>query len=367
MPCTAVPGAGLGFGDSFICAGVRLPCSNDPWTRQTAQFTGERGHRYCFQCRARDNIGNEEQYPGGDGDTCTNLRTYWVEIKACPDYFVPGHENIIKYRIYPDTYTALYGKLEIFERGGSGQPTGPALYSSTDLSLNGGTEHSFLYFGDGLSEGSGDYIVKLSIGPDAFSVSTDQEAFDVRAWALVTFFWDDLTIEDKAEMIATDQEPCDPGYVEAFDPLAFDSNSGLPPYCTGVDYTTVTSAEVAVTTWYWDETEYDADSLWIDNGTPTESISDTDWVDVWGQDPLDKPWYDEHGSSIANLNGTFYSMSEPGQYFYLKMVVATSGVLDNAGNMFDADPNTPERESTRYYKLRIAGNGDIDILEEVIQ
>ena len=29
-------------------------------TAQTAQFTGERGHRYCFQCRARDNIGNEE-------------------------------------------------------------------------------------------------------------------------------------------------------------------------------------------------------------------------------------------------------------------------------------------------------------------
>jgi len=34
-------------------------------------FSGEAGHQYCFRSRARDNAGNEEAYPSGDGDSCT--------------------------------------------------------------------------------------------------------------------------------------------------------------------------------------------------------------------------------------------------------------------------------------------------------
>ncbi|MBN1484348.1 MAG: PD40 domain-containing protein [Chloroflexia bacterium] len=40
---------------------------NTPQT--SATFTGTHGHTYYFQCRARDNVGNLETYPGGDGDS----------------------------------------------------------------------------------------------------------------------------------------------------------------------------------------------------------------------------------------------------------------------------------------------------------
>ena len=51
-----------------------------PWTdwlieatETSATFTGEDGHTYHFQSRARDNAGNVEDYPGGDGDTHTTV------------------------------------------------------------------------------------------------------------------------------------------------------------------------------------------------------------------------------------------------------------------------------------------------------
>ena len=45
----------------------------------SATFTGEDGHTYYFQSRARDNAGNIEDYPGGDGDTHTT-----VDVTAPP-------------------------------------------------------------------------------------------------------------------------------------------------------------------------------------------------------------------------------------------------------------------------------------------
>ena len=36
-------------------------------------FAGEDGHTYYFRCRARDNAGNVEDYPGSDGDTHTTV------------------------------------------------------------------------------------------------------------------------------------------------------------------------------------------------------------------------------------------------------------------------------------------------------
>ncbi len=43
-----------------------------PMATSTA-FVGEEGHTYYFQSRARDNAGNVEDYPGGDGDTHTTV------------------------------------------------------------------------------------------------------------------------------------------------------------------------------------------------------------------------------------------------------------------------------------------------------
>jgi len=47
------------------------------WLTQTtltsSTFTGQDGHTYYFQCRAKDEAGNMETYPGGDGDTWTTI------------------------------------------------------------------------------------------------------------------------------------------------------------------------------------------------------------------------------------------------------------------------------------------------------
>jgi Tol biopolymer transport system component len=53
------------------------------WFSQTtvtsASFTGQPGHTYYFQSRARDLMGNLEPYPGGNGDTQTHLLTYALQ------------------------------------------------------------------------------------------------------------------------------------------------------------------------------------------------------------------------------------------------------------------------------------------------
>ena len=40
----------------------------------SASFTGSPGNTYYFQCRAIDNVGHIENYPGGDGDTHTYIK-----------------------------------------------------------------------------------------------------------------------------------------------------------------------------------------------------------------------------------------------------------------------------------------------------
>ncbi len=65
-----------------------------PWTdwltRTTATsalFTGQSGHTYYFRARARDNVGNLEPYPPGDGDTATTVDTVPPESAASsPEY-----------------------------------------------------------------------------------------------------------------------------------------------------------------------------------------------------------------------------------------------------------------------------------------
>jgi hypothetical protein len=295
----------------------------------------------------------------------TGITIFDVQITHCPTYFVPGHQNIIKYRIYPDDYNAAYGKLEIFARDENGNPTGSAIYTSYDLNLGGGAERLVIYSGTQISYSPGQYIVRITVGESVGNAASDQSPFDVKAWDLLGFLWDYLSDEDKS---ATDQASEDKPdeYVAGWDPFV-DDNTVDFPYCAGVNSSTVNSSKVGVTVWYWDETEQNAVNLYIDDGTPTQEISDGDWGNVWGQDIEDKPWYDERGSSLTNLNGTFYSMSEDDHYFYIKIVVAIDGVLDNVNNEFDANPDTEQREDTIIYKLKIDGDGNITIIEETYQ
>lgn len=306
------------------------------------------------------------QTPGGEEfrRDKVKLTVVNVVITHCPEYFVPGHDNIITYRLYPDALSTSAGCLQIVPCDDSGQPTGPAIYTSTGLTLIGGAEQLLHYAGDEITQGT--YLIRIGIEIGNECKPLAEAIFRVKEWDLLALFWDDLTSAEKEAIDAADAETIDE-YVEEWDPLAFDSDGGRPDYCSGVDSTTVTASKVSVTVWYWDETENNAEALYIDNGTPTRDISDNDWENVWGQDIGEKPDYDEKGSSITNLNGTFYSMSEAEQYFYLKIVVAEDGVLDNVGNEFDAIPDTTQREDTLRYKLKIDGEGNLTILEEVIE
>jgi len=47
-------------------------------TQAAASFCGTAGHTYCFRSRSRDSAQNVENWPSGDGDTCTTLYTWGV-------------------------------------------------------------------------------------------------------------------------------------------------------------------------------------------------------------------------------------------------------------------------------------------------
>ena len=50
-------------------------------------------------------------------------------------------------------------------------------------------------------------------------------------------------------------------------------------------------------------------------------------------------------------------------YYWLKFVVSEDGAMDRAGNRFDADPTTPEREGTIRCKLRFDASGNLYVWE----
>jgi hypothetical protein len=288
-----------------------------------------------------------------------------VDISHCPDLFVPGHDNIVSYLVSPDDYTAAYGTFEIFRRDDNGLPAGAAVYSYSGPALDksGGTVHEFIYSGTGINYGQERYLVKISAGQTEGNAASDSGPFDVKAWCMTGIFWDCLTEAEKAAIDAVaSQAP--PDYRSYFDPLAVPGDPTPMTYCAGVNAATVNASKVSVKLWYWDQTEEQAATLNISDGVPSKTLSDPDWQNIWGRELGEKPWYDERGSALTDLNGDFYSMSEGEQYFWLVVTVAADGVLDNVANCFDAEPDTGARQGTLKYKLRIDAGGNITVLEE---
>ncbi len=289
-----------------------------------------------------------------------------VCITHCPDFFVPGHENIIKYRISPSGYTATYAKIEIFERDTNGDPTGAAVYSYTgdNLAKTGGSEHSFTYSGTDVSENPGRYVVKLSAGDSEETAASDKAGFDVKVWDLVAMFWDRLSDEEKAAMDAAFEDSGEyPDYDPDSDPLFVGGTevTAVDEYVSGIDVSTVTSSTVTIERWYWDETYGDAEALSIESVSGTEDMSESQWEARWG----DKDWYDQRKSALVETNGEVYSMSEETQYYYVKCVVTSDGVFDLVENTYDGNEDTSDMERTVTYKLRLDGDGYAEILEEI--
>ncbi len=174
------------------------------------------------------------------------------------------------------------------------------------------------------------------------------------------FFWDYLTDEIKAEVDKGPDVPAD------YDPkldssLTGEESTEKPPYCAGVDASTVSSNTVTVKWWYSEENESEAHSTELSSVTPTESISDGEWQTKWGMSLEQKQAYDERGSVATVLKHKFNATSQ-WNYLFLKVTVSPDGVLDNVGNVYDANPETEAIETSAKYQLKVAENGTLTIV-----
>ena len=115
------------------------------------------------------------------------------------------------------------------------------------------------------------------MGPDATTTVADEAPFDVKAWDLVTFFYDYLTDEDKLLMDEADQT-VDPGYVSIWDPEGPGETLTQSAYCYGVSAETVTPALVSASSWYWDQAEAAAEMRSVDPGIAIAPMEISDWV-----------------------------------------------------------------------------------------
>ncbi len=174
------------------------------------------------------------------------------------------------------------------------------------------------------------------------------------------FFWDYLTEEMKAEVdngptIPTDYNP------ELDSSLTGEESTEKPPYCAGVDASTVSPNTVTVKWWYSDEKEADAHATELSSIIPTESISDAEWQTKWGMSLEQKQAYDERGGVATVLKHKFNATTRY-NYLFLKVTVSPDGVLDNVGNVYDANPETEVIETSAKYTLKVAEGGALTIV-----
>ncbi|MEW6679857.1 MAG: DNRLRE domain-containing protein [bacterium] len=120
---------------------VQYKDGNGPWTDWKVQttltqdtFTGSDEHRYYFQCKAQDNAGNWEAYPGGNGDTYTNIKKRksvindfevkekGKEVASLGTSTLLGTSSILaNLTILPGTEITISGKLK-WDKSGSNEP-----------------------------------------------------------------------------------------------------------------------------------------------------------------------------------------------------------------------------------------------------
>lgn len=74
-------------------------------TTTSADYQGADKHTYYFECRALDNVGNQEQYAAGDGETRTTIDK---TIPAAPASISDGDADDIDYSTSTDEFTASW-------------------------------------------------------------------------------------------------------------------------------------------------------------------------------------------------------------------------------------------------------------------
>lgn len=249
------------------------------------------------------------------------------------------------------------GKLEIFPVTADGCVQQKA-ESTLPVRLVAGRAGTVCFDAKELGEVTASYLLRLTAGTKG--EYTAEYRSRVNAWDLIGCFSDPVTEEEKREIDKAEHEVPD-GYCPDGDPY-FDDEAedelNPYPYSSGVNPATVTAKQIAVKAWYWDQNERDAKRLCITNGVASYQISPEDWQRVWGNHPEKKKLDDDEGAAVYSLNGVFFT-TNPGQFITVKMAVARNGAMDNAGNPFDADEKTPEREGTITDKITIDEKGNV--------
>lgn len=273
----------------------------------------------------------------------------------CPAYLIPGHRIDLTYRLPAKAPTRVSGKLDVFRLQIDGRPSQQALVSMP-VQLERGSKKPITLDCSALPAVTADYLVRITAGK--VQEYAAERRSQVKAWDLIGCFVDSLT---EAEKRAIDKEMNEvpEGYNPDSDPY-FDDEAEPEPmsYCSGMDPTTITSKQIAVKAWDWDQSELQGRRLYITGGVQSSNISAQDWQTVWDMKAAKKPWYDERGTVLYSLNGVFFTHN-PGQTTTVKMQVSENGALDNAGNIFGEDYKTGKRDGTTVEKITIDGKGNV--------
>jgi len=98
-------------------------------------FSGEAGHHYCFRSRGRDNAGNQEVYPSGDGDSCT-----LIDLNAMPP--TPWWNDNYSFKrnlviLNQDNQTLPSGYPVVLKFDNATSPTAAQLYAVSQSAAKG--------------------------------------------------------------------------------------------------------------------------------------------------------------------------------------------------------------------------------------
>lgn len=266
----------------------------------------------------------------------------------CPAYLIPDRANVLQYQVT----TSTAGRLTILRIDPEGKASAKPLVDMP-VRLAQGNNKTIILKDKLLPPATADYLVRLTAGKHQV-----ESRCQVKAWDLIGCFYGDLP-EDFIKMVDEARSKVPEGYNPDWDPMVDDEAEPEPTqYCPEIDPATLTSKHVMVSVRYWDQSKPLARHLYITSGVRSKDISAQDWQQVWGAKPSSKAWHDEREAVLYTLNGTFYTTSQ-GQSYVVTMFVAKGGIVDEAGNEFDANPDTDTRESTVIESIRIDGDGNV--------
>jgi len=288
-----------------------------------------------------------------DGSTLlfsTKVTVVDLDITDSRELFVPGKPNVIDYFFTaPNDFIAQYGKLQIFY--------GTTLLHSANITDLSAGNKSIVYSGTEISTtASKQYRALISVGSDTDNVATAEVTFEVIPKKVNFYFNDIVTQQDIDDASAAEAEspasyePEADGYETERDP-----NYKL---CSGINPATITDTQVNIKYWYDGQNEDLAQSPSSISVRKVQDISVDEWTNTLGYSLESKTSSIKLGCVLVDYSNDVYAMDDyDGESVTFKITVAENGFCDYAGNQFDADTTTPERENVLIITGRFLDDG----------